>query len=174
MISRLAYRSRQFWDSLLAPGRHIPGEALLSYLTHAQLSLFQQMQPSEQAHAYRIFKRLEADGQTNPDLLAAALLHDVGKTLHPLSIFDRVIIVLGRRFFPDTARRWASGAPRGLRRPFVVAAQHAAWGAQLVSQAGFTSRGVELVRHHHAAHLPGPDLQDECLLAALQAADDEN
>jgi HD domain len=174
MISRLAYRSRQFWNTLLAPSKHIPSEALLRHLTPAQLSLFQRMQPSEQAHAYQIFKRLETDGQTDPDLLAAALLHDVGKILHPLSICNRVMIVLGKHLFPGAARHWASGTPRGLRLPFVVSAQHAGWGAELATQAGATSKTVELVRHHHDAYLLNPDSPSKHLLAALQAADDES
>jgi hypothetical protein len=174
MISRLAYRSRQFRNSLLGSRKGVPGEVLLSHLTPAQRNLFQQMQPSEQAHAYLILKHLETGGQTNPDLLGAALLHDVGKILQPLSIFDRVMIVLGKRFFPGVTRRWAGGTPRGLRRPFVVAAQHAKWGAELLSQAGATSQTVELVRHHHDVPVLNPDSQSKRLLAALQAADDEN
>ncbi len=174
MISRLAYRSRQFRNTLLAPCKRIPSEALLPHLTPVQLSLFQRMQPAEQAHAYRIFKRLETAGQTNPDLLVAALLHDMGKILHPLSIFDRVIIVLGRRLFPGAARRWAAGTPRGLRRPFVVAANHAGWGADLASQAGASSLSVELVRRHHDACISNPGSHTERLLAALQAADNES
>src|SRR5512141_2594669 len=106
MISRLAYRSRQFWDALLAPRKRVPSEVLHDHLTPDQHNLFLRMQPAEQVHAYRVFQRLETAGQTDPDLLVAALLHDVGKILHPLSIIDRVIIVLGRRFFPETARRW--------------------------------------------------------------------
>jgi len=174
MISRIAYRSRQFRNTLLGPRKHIPSETLLPYLTPVQLSLFQRMQASEQAHAYQIFKHLVTAGQTNPDLLAASLLHDVGKTLHPLSIFDRVIIVLGQRLFQDAARRWAEGAARGLRLPFVVAAQHAEWGADLASQAGASSQTVELIRQHQDPHLPNPGSQTEHLLAALQAADAEN
>jgi putative nucleotidyltransferase with HDIG domain len=174
MISRLAYRSRQFWNSLLAPSKSIPSEALLPHLTPAQLSLFQRMQPSEQAHAYQIFKRLKTDGQANQDLLAAALLHDVGKILHPLSILERVLIVLGRRLFPEAAQCWAARAPNGLRLPFVVAARHAEWGAELASQAGAASRTVELIRHHHDARELNPDSPTKRLLAALQAADDES
>ena len=105
MISRLAYRSRQFWNALLSPRKRIPSESLLPHLTPAQLMLFRRMQPSEQAHAYQLFKHLETAGQTNPDLLAAALLHDVGKILYPLSIFDRVMIVLGRRLFRRAAQQ---------------------------------------------------------------------
>jgi HD domain len=174
MISRLAYRSRQFWNALFASRKRIPTEALLPHLTSAQLMLFRRMQPSEQVHAYQIFKRLDTSGQTNPDLLAAALLHDVGKILHPLSIFDRVTVVFGKRFFRTAAQRRAEGRPRGLRLPFVVAARHAEWGADLATQAGATSRTVELVRHHHDLRPPGLGIQTDRLLAALQAADDEN
>jgi hypothetical protein len=174
MISRLAYRARQFRDSLPGSRKEIPDEALAAYLTPAQLSLFQRMQPAEQAHAFAIFKSLESTGQIDSDLLAAALLHDVGKILHPLSIFGRVLVVLGNRLFPLTARRWAAGAPRGLRLPFVVAAQHAGWGAELAARAGATSRTVELIRHHQDAPVPYPDSQPERMLAALQSADDQN
>ena len=174
MISRLVYRSRQFRNALPGPRKRITSESLVAYLTPDQLMLFRRMQPSEQVHAYQIFKHLETAGQTDPDLLAAALLHDVGKILHPLSIFDRVMIVLGKRLFRGATQRWAAGTPYGLRRPFVVAARHAEWGADLASRAGATSRTVELIRHHHEARLPNPGSQAERLLAALHTADDEN
>jgi hypothetical protein len=96
-------------------------------------------------------------------------LHDVGKILNPLSIFDRVVIISGKRLFPRAARRWGGGTPCGLRRPFVVAVNHAAWGAELAAQAGASSRIVDLIR----CHQDSPPLDDP-LLAALQAADDES
>jgi hypothetical protein len=174
MISRLAYRSRQFRNSLLSSREKIPSEVLHDHLAPAELKLFRQMQPSEQAHAYKIFKNLKTAGRTDPDLLCAALLHDVGKILHPLSIYERVLIVLGKGLFPEAARRWAAGKPRGLKRPFVVAARHAEWGAELATQAGATHWTVELIRHHHDAPLQEPDSHEQRLLAALQAADDED
>ena len=174
MISRLSYRTRQFSNSLPVPRKPVPDEALVPYLPPAQLSLFRKMQPSEQAHAFAICKSLEISNQTDPELLTAALLHDVGKILHPMSLFGRVAVVLGNRFFRETARRWAAGTPRGLRLPFVVAAQHAAWGAELAAQAGATARTVELIRRHHDTLLPNPGAHTELLLAALQSADDQN
>ncbi len=174
MISRLVYRSRQFWNTLLVPRKPIPNESLLRNLTPAQLILFRRMQPSEQVHAYQIFKHLEASGWTNPDLLAAALLHDVGKILYPLTIFDRVKVVLGKRLFRGTAQLWTEGTPHGLWRPFVVAEQHAGWGADLASRAGATSLTVELIRHHHDLQSSDLASRTESLLTALQAADNEN
>ncbi|MGB8212373.1 MAG: HD domain-containing protein [Anaerolineales bacterium] len=174
MISRLTYRSRQFWNALLSPRKYIPSEAILPYLSSIQLILFRRMQPAEQVHAYQLFKRLKISEQATPDLLTAALLHDVGKIQIPLSIFDRMMIVLGKRLFRHTAQRWAEGTPHGLRLPFVVAEHHAEWGANLVSQAGASKETVELIRRHHDPHLPNPGTHTERLLAALQAADDES
>jgi len=168
-LSRLAYRTRQFWNALLSPRKRVETEVLLPHLSPSQIVLFRRMQPSEQAHAYQVFERLKAAGQTEPDLLAAALLHDVGKILVPLSLPDRVVIVLGKRLFRRRARRWGEGTLSRLRRPFVVASHHPGWGADLAKQAGASSRTVDLIRHHQDI-----SSADNPLLAALQAADDEN
>jgi hypothetical protein len=173
MISRLAYRSRQFWNALFGPRKHLKSESL-SYLSPSQQQLFRRMQSSEQAHAFQLLKSLETAGQVQPDLLAAALLHDVGKILHPMTVFDRVIVVLGKRLFPRWARRWAESAPKGLRLPFVVAENHAQWGAELAAGAGATPLTVELIRRHQEEPFQAPSSQTERLLAALQAADGEN
>ncbi len=168
-FSRLSYRSRQFWRALLGPKTPVADSLLLRHLSAAQVGLFRRMQPSEQAHAFHVYERLTAAGHTDPDLLTAALLHDVGKVLVPLSLLDRVVIVLGKRFFPRRARRWSEGTPTRLRRPFVVAAQHPAWGADLASAAGASPRTVDLISRHQDVPSAG-----DLLLAALQAADNEN
>jgi hypothetical protein len=168
IASRLAYRSRQFWNALHSPGVQVEIDALLPYLSTTQIILFRRMHASEQAHAYIVLRRLLAMMYTNSDLLTAALLHDVGKIQSPLSLFDRVVIVLGRHFFPDAVWRWGEGVPRGLRRPFVVAAQHPFWGADLAAAAGASTRTCDLIRHHQ-----DPASKDPFLLA-LQGVDDES
>jgi len=174
MESRLAYRARQFRNALLDPREHTDTPTIPPYLSPTQLVLFRRMQPSEQSHACCVLEQLRAAGQTDPRLLAAALLHDVGKILYPLSPFERVMIVVGKRFFPRAARRWGQGKPTGLRRAFVVAAHHAEWGADLAAQAGASTRTVELIRHHQDTPTADPERHTDLLLAALQAADDEN
>jgi hypothetical protein len=169
---RLAYRSRQFWNAFLGPHQKIESEVLLPYLSMPQLVLFRRMQPSEQTHAFQVFGRLKASGRRDRGLLAAALLHDVGKILYPLSIWERVLIVLGRRLFPRAVRRWGTGRPRGLYRPFVVAARHAEWGADLAARAGASPRTVDLIRRHQDPPGPQPGSRTDQFLAALQQADD--
>ncbi len=167
MSTRLAYRLRQFWNTLPGSRKRVETGALLPHLSPTQIVLFRQMQFSEQAHAYQMLERLQAAGQSDPDLLAAALLHDVGKILYPLSLLDRVAIVLGRRFFRCSAQRWSEGTPEGVRRAFVVAAHHPTWGAELAEKAGASPRAVDLIRRHQDA-----PPADDPLLAALQSADD--
>jgi hypothetical protein len=169
LLSRLAYRLRQFWNTLFAPRRPVEAAALLPHLNPAQIVLFRRMQPSEQAHALRALERLKGAGWSDPDLLAAALLHDVGKVLLPLSLLDRVVVVLGKRFFRQSIKRWSADRPDRYSRPFVVAAHHPQWGADLAAQAGASPRAVDLIRRHQDL----PPLDDP-LLIALQVADDEN
>jgi hypothetical protein len=168
-LTRIAYRSRQFWNALAGRKTQVPEEVIRPHLSATQVALFQRMQASEQAHAFRAFERLKAAGQGDPDLLAATLLHDVGKIRSPLTPFDRVLIVLGRYFFPGAVGHWGTGEARGLRRPFVVAAQHPAWGAELAAAAGASAQTCELIHRHQES-----TSADNPLLAALQAVDDES
>jgi hypothetical protein len=174
LLRRLIYRIRQFWNALFAHPRKVKTSELLPYLTPAQIALFRRMKPYEQVHALQVLEKLKEGGQADPDLLTAALLHDVGKVLSPLSIFDRVLIVLGRRFFPHRASRWGGSTGNRLLRPFVVAAQHPDWSAELAAQAGASSRAVNLIRRHQGPTNQNPASHTERMLAALQAADDEN
>ena len=165
-LARIRHRVRQFTAALR---RHEPvlEAALRAHLNPEGARLFRRMQPSEQAHAWGVCGRLEAAGMRDLDLLAAALLHDAGKSLRPLSLAERVVIVLGRRFVPRRAADWSRGEPHGWRGAFVAARQHPEWGAELAQAAGASARTVDLIRRHQE---PAPG--DE-LLKALQAADNE-
>ena len=176
ILSRLVYRTRQFKLAFLGPWHPIPDAALTPHLAPALLTLYRRMHPSEQAHSFAVLQRLQAAGQTDPDLLTASLLHDVGKIRSPLSIFDRILVVLARRFLPRRASRWGQvplaslqgqAEPVGFRRPFVTAACHPAWGADLASEAGASPRTCDLIRRHQDA-----DPSGDPLLLALHSADD--
>jgi hypothetical protein len=172
MFARLAYRLRQFqraWRSTpsaaeLHQARQLLGPNLWP--------LFQQMQPGEQAHSLDVLRKVAARGITDPDLLIAALLHDVGKTRSPLTVWDRSWIVLAKKLLPQAVKTWGEGTPTGLRRIFVVAEQHPAWGAELAAAAGATPRCVAIIRHHQSPPDPTSPLAEP--LRILQAADDES
>jgi putative nucleotidyltransferase with HDIG domain len=163
--ARVRYRVAQFFTTFWTSFRPVDVVYAAHYLDPALLGLFRHMSRAEQHHGIVICRALEAQGYTDPDLLTAALLHDVGKIQAPPRLWDRVIAVLGEHFAPQRAARWSVGDPRGLRRGFVVRRMHAEWGAALAEQAGATPRAAALIRHHHDP--AGDDIE----LAVLQATD---
>jgi exopolyphosphatase/pppGpp-phosphohydrolase len=175
--SRVRYRIRQFFHAVWA---EVDPDALArarTVLSPAQMALFVGMQRSEQAHALEVYRQLVAQGETAPDLLVAALLHDVGKSCRPLRLWERVLIVLTRAVFPAQARRWGIVPPQAAgritwKRAFVVAEQHPAWGAELAARAGTSPRAVALIRLHQDPLSPIVDAETQRLLSKLQAVDD--
>jgi putative nucleotidyltransferase with HDIG domain len=137
------------------------------------MGLFMVMHPADKAHALEVLKKLRARGEKNPDLLTAALLHDVGKIRYPMSAWDRAIVVLGKALFPSRVRVWGRGKAKGWRRPFVTAEQHAFWGARMAAESGVSSLTVNLIWRHHEPYSAIPDTQEDLMLRTLQAADDD-
>jgi hypothetical protein len=172
----MIYRVRQFLNALrtqplsesdLAPAR--------SVLTDQQMALFTRLQTSEQAHSLRVLQTLQNQGENHSDLLVAALLHDVGKICHPLRAWERVVIVLGKQYFPDQMQRWGGAQTRGWKRPFVVAVEHPRWGAELAHEAGASPLTVYLIREHqNKSPSKRSNPLENHLLSTLQAADSQN
>ncbi len=175
-IKKVFYRPRQFWLAIRAP-TPTPGQiaAAQELLNPSQMSLFTQMQASEQAHSLQVMKTLQEQGETHPDLMIAALLHDVGKIRYPLRLWERVLIVLGGKLVPKLAQMWGNGIPRGWRRPFAVAAQHPFWGAELALEAGTPPLAASLIRRHQdILPMRHPNTLEDRLLSALKMADSQH
>ncbi len=175
MKSRFGYRVWQFWQSLKKTPQQERWKNAQRILDPAELELFRSLPPSDQNHSLRVLQTLEQAGETDPDLLKAALLHDIGKTLHPLRRWERVFAVLLDGFLPHTAGAWGQKEPRGVYRPLAIIHQHPVWGAELAAKAGSNQRVVWLIRHHELDDLTGLfDQGGVELLKKLQAADNLN
>lgn len=168
---RALYRIGQGLRALSAGLRPTDDQQAQALLAPPLYALYRTMRRAERQHSLRVLADLRAEGYDQPELLAAALLHDVGKSRAPFTIPEKVLVVLARALAPERAAAWGRGPARGLRRPFAVSAQHPAWGAEIVAAAGGSPLLVELIRRH-AEPLPSV-LQTEAdrLLWALQRAD---
>jgi len=169
------YRVQQFIraaGSWLRPGEG-DREFVARHLPPAAIRLFQGMSRYDQQHALNVCRALEQRGHTERDLFAAALLHDVGKSVAQgtrMRLWHRVAAVLIQLVSPGLLGRLAKDEQGSWRRPFYVQLHHAAIGAEAARLAGCSATTVSLIlRHEDVA-----DQTHDPLLAALQAADGQN
>ncbi|MCX7680693.1 MAG: HD domain-containing protein [Anaerolineae bacterium] len=165
------YRVRQFIRALTARVSEEELEEVAQVVSPAAYELFCSMAVQDQRHSLDVYTTLRLSGWHHPDLLTAALLHDVGKSLAPLPAWQRALIVLLSRFVPCLLERLGRGELRGWRRGFVVHAHHAELGASLAQRAGCSPLASSLIGRHHE---DGQQAAEDVLLAALQAADCAN
>ncbi|MCK4451473.1 MAG: hypothetical protein KAX26_12870, partial [Anaerolineae bacterium] len=97
---------------------------LSEYLTPPQAELFLRMPRSDQRHGLDVFHALRRKQRHDRDLLAAALLHDVGKSGGQLRLWHRVLIVLISALRPELLNRLASDEPHSWRYLFFVHQHH--------------------------------------------------
>lgn len=131
-------------------------------LAPALFALFEAQHPRDIVHSARTAQWLIERNQDDRELLAAALLHDIGKGEQRRP--DRVIYVLASEL--RVADLVGSGRSRyAMRRAVARSRVHSERGAVLLERAGASERVVALTRLHHSE--PGQD----GILRLLQAAD---
>jgi len=177
MWRRIWYRVSQFFHALTA--RAAPAEVAqaITLLPADARVLFGRQSRADQCHALAVWRSLRQAGYSNPQLLSAALLHDVGKAAARLTLWQRAAIVALDRFAPRALQRLGhsgvagEGRAWGWRHPFAVTVHHAELGARWAEEAGCSPVTVTLIRRHQD-RVVSAETEADRLLAALQAADD--
>ncbi len=111
--SALRYRVGQFLRALTARVSEEEVGQAIRILTPEARAIFRCQAIQDQRHALAVYHALRQAGHTNPQLLAAALLHDVGKAAARLPAWQRATIVLLEHFAPCLLARLSQGEPRG-------------------------------------------------------------
>jgi hypothetical protein len=160
----LGHRVGQFIGHLTA--RVDPGEIERArpLLPDTAWGLFTQMPTADQRHALDVAGRLVEAGQHDPDLLAAALLHDAAKG-HQMRLWHRVGGVLLEAISSGALARLASADQGSWRYPFHLYLHHAALSADAALAAGCSTRAAAFIRGSAEA-------ADAPLAAALGRADE--
>ena len=114
-------------------------------LPAGSVALFEAMPVADRRHALDVAARLAAAGHDDPDLLAAALLHDAAKGRR-MRLFHRIGGVLLEAFAPAVLRRLARADPGSWRYPFHLYLHHADLSADLTTAAGCSPRVAAFIR----------------------------
>jgi hypothetical protein len=170
----LTYRASQTFRLLFSKPDAEDLALVQAHLPSALWDLFRQMSRGDQAHGLRVLHSLLTRGESDPNLLAAALLHDVGKSYVRLRLMERILIVVISWFAPDRVHQWGKGELTSWRRPFVIAVQHPAWGAEMIRQAGGPEMLAKLVLRHDDELPTTPASEIDSFLHRLQEADGSN
>jgi hypothetical protein len=164
VVRKVVYRLGQVRQQLgpVAPLSAEERAEVARCLPSRALALFATMSAADQRHSLRVCRGLQARGCTEADMLAAALLHDVGKAQGRVPFWTRPAIVIGKNIAPGLLSRLTmypvDGRCTGWRRALSYAWHHAAVGADLAAAAGLSERAVLYIRTHHQPHGPAAQL----------------
>ena len=138
-----AAKVRQFRSHLLARVAPVEREGLASWLTPAQLAVFDVMHVADRRHGLDVVATLRAGGTTDAELLLAGLLHDCGKG--QTGVLPRVTWSLGEAWGSWVVRlgRLVPGWTAALDR----LRDHAELSAAMALRAGCSERTADLIRH---------------------------
>ena len=175
MKNKIGYRVWQFRQSFNPSPSQEKWDRIRLYLSPVEVVLFTKMPVPDQNHSLRVFESVLSAGESDNDLIKAALLHDIGKGLYPLRRWERIFAVFMGDLFPGLALAWGKGQPESIKRPLVIIHQHPAWGAELAREAGCSETVVWLIGNHEKDHPPESISEIELeLLNKLQIADNLN
>jgi hypothetical protein len=171
-VKRLLHLVRRFFATLIPIGPKAEDEAWArEQLTEAEQDLWSQMARVDRRHSAAVARRVvdELGERATKPVVAAALLHDVGKTIPHLGAYGRVVATLSEMAVgEEPAHRWVLTS--GFTRRVGQYVLYPELGVDLLRMAGSDDLVIAWSREHH---LPEDEWSiDKTLGRALQAADD--
>jgi hypothetical protein len=143
-----------------------------SVLSEEEQRLWRRMSKADRRHAIGVAGRVEQTlgHEATKPVLAAALLHDVGKVTAGLGTYGRVVATIAGGAAGHTmAAAWTEG--KGFTRKVGLYLRHPALGADMLALAGSDPLTVTWAREHH---LPEDEWSlPPAIASALKAADDD-
>lgn len=150
-MGKASHLSKRFFTSLWPGGpKGTDDEWARSFLTDAQVALWRQMSGTDQRHAVGVARRVERGlgHEATEPVMAAALLHDVGKVDAGLGVYGRVIAtVSGAVAGRDAAQDWVKAG--GFTRRVGLYLQHPRYSGDMLGMADSDAFTESWGREHH-------------------------
>ncbi len=150
-MAGFGHLARRFFGSLRRGGASEADDAWArSQLLNGEVALWARLSNPDRRHSAGVARAVERalGAEATRPVLAAALLHDVGKVESHLGTYGRVVATLSAKLGGrDTAPRWA--ATSGFTRRVGLYLLHPDVGADLLAMAGSDPLTVAWAREHH-------------------------
>lgn len=158
----MLYRLKQLYDAMFPQVEAQENAWLASVLTSTELALFSRQALTEQRHALDVAADLTEQNEvltslygekSYQNLIKAALLHDCGKSLFKLRLWQRIYIVV-MSYFPSSVPSIVSKKPNILGKTLLIYKRHPVWGRRLAAKAGAGPEIQFLIEKHHSPQKP--------------------
>ncbi len=150
-MSDIVHLARRFFGSLRPGGPPAPDVAWVQVtLSTEQFVLWNRMSGPDRRHSAQVARDVHARlaERATPPVLAAALLHDVGKIDSRLRTYGRVVATLTTKIIGrDEVLGWRRS--RGLHRRIALYVDHPTIGGDLLQLANSDPLTVAWAREHH-------------------------
>ncbi|MDR3602795.1 MAG: HD domain-containing protein [Desulfosporosinus sp.] len=148
------YRVHQFTHAFFPHINCLEIKWTRNTLSPEAYALFLKQSRTEQRHALDVAKSIFNNNRALSysdlqNLLAAALLHDCGKSIVSIRLWQRVFIVLMQKM-PQPLWSCLENSHTIFALPLKISTQHATWGGCLAEKAGLNPEICLLIREHHA------------------------
>ncbi|HHV63947.1 MAG TPA: hypothetical protein GXX46_02560 [Peptococcaceae bacterium] len=156
------YRMKQLYHTLFAKVEPSEYAWLEKKLAPAEFALFTKQPLPEQRHALDVAfeinnkkkEIIQTYGQNiYENLILAALLHDCGKSLIRLHLWQRVFIVIAG-CLPQSWRNKIIEQRNLFGKTLLIYKRHPAWGKRLAARIGVNKEVQSLIQNHHSPTNP--------------------
>ncbi|AOY78103.1 HD domain-containing protein [Clostridium formicaceticum] len=144
----MLYRIKQFFQGVTAKIYDEDIVFIKSHLSEKEQNLFFQLRKSEQRHCLNVAYGCHQEAPQNPDLVKAALLHDIGKIGSNLTLVNKSFVVIIQKL-----KLKGKMLPPFLQKALHYKNNHAELGYQLLLKLQLNDRILFLVRNHHTDHI---------------------
>lgn len=167
-LARIRYRAGQAVRHLINQPDPAVDTALRELVPEDQWHLLARLAPADRVHLLTVHRELVRMNEQDPDLLRAALLHDVGKADEQVTVTltHRVLHVLLNKLSPSLTQRIARKQGGWIAHGMYLTLQHPSLGAELVRLTGASERTCWLIEHHTDG-----TIRDDAHLNVLQMVD---
>jgi len=172
-MAEATHLAKRFFGSVLPLGPNAGDAAwATTHLLADEQAIWQKMSRVDRRHATGVARRAERalGAEATRPVLAAALLHDCGKTVSGLGTYGRVIATISVKLAGrDMALAWSETT--GFTRRVGLYVEHPRLGADLLGLAGSAPLTVAWAAEHHLS--PEDWTVPFAIARALKDADDD-